>query len=128
MNWDGLCCRQPTVEALNSDPEDPHCVQIHRQARPSLKKRESERRHLPFLCPLGLVTVVFVRVLKGADLPADGAKRAPLEAGLLFSDAVDFSEDGTSQQDVDPRVQDLIAGGHSDTRHHQASVSVFVSE
>lgn len=70
--------------------------------------------------------IVFLRVLKGAEIPAtDGTS---FEAGLLFGDAVDFSKDGASQQDVDPRVQDLITGRHSDTCHHQPSVSVFVTK
>lgn len=64
-----------------------------------------------------------VRLLEGANVPADGAEGAPLEAGLLFGYAVDFSEDGPSQQDVDPGVQDLIPGGHSDAGHHEFAVS-----
>lgn len=64
-----------------------------------------------------------VRLLEGANVPADGAEGALLEAGLLFGYAVDFSEDGPSQQDVDPGVQDLIPGGHSDASHHEFAVS-----
>lgn len=72
------------------------------------------------------INLFFLWVLKGAEIPAP--ESASLEAGLLFSDAVDFSEDGTSQQDINPRVQDLIAGGHSDTCHHEMFVSLFVTK
>lgn len=72
------------------------------------------------------INFVFLRVLKGAEFPA--SESASLEAGLLFSNAVDFSEDGTPQQDVNPRIQDLIAGGHSDTCHHEMFVSLFVTK
>lgn len=79
------------------------------------------------ISPLNLISTVLLRVLKGAEIPAQGAERASLETGPPFSDAVDLPEDGTSQQNVDPRVQDLVTGCHPDTRHHQAPISVSVT-
>lgn len=73
-----------------------------------------------------LTDTVFLWVLKGAELPADGAERAPLEAGPSFGDAVDLLEDGAPQQDVDPRVQDLVAGRHPDPDHHQTPIRIAV--
>lgn len=73
---------------------------------------------------LNLLDAVFCRVREGVDLPATGAEGFTLETGLLFSNAVDSSEDGPPQQDVDPGVQDLVPGGHSDTGHHQLAVVV----
>lgn len=67
---------------------------------------------------LYLLHVVLLRVLEGADIPAEGAERASFETGLPFCDAIDLSEDGTSQQDVDPGVQNLVTSCHSDTCYH----------
>lgn len=67
---------------------------------------------------LYLLHVVLLGVLKGADIPAEGAERASFETGLPFCDAIDLSEDGTSQQDVDPGVQNLVTSCHSDTCYH----------
>lgn len=82
---------------------------------------------LPLRVQLNLSNIFFLRVLEGAEIPASRAEHASLETGLPFSDAVDLPEDGASQQDVDPRVQDLVTGCHPDTRHHQPPIGVFVT-
>lgn len=70
---------------------------------------------------------IFLSVLKGAGVPAKRAKCAPSKTGLPFSEAVDLPEDGAPQQDVDPGIQDLVAGCHSDPCHHEDPVIVYVS-
>lgn len=75
---------------------------------------------------LYILLTVFLRFLEGACVPADGTESASPEADLLLGDAVDFSEDGPSQQDVDPRVEDLIPGCHPDARHHELAVHAGV--
>lgn len=91
---------------------------------------ESDRWHIlssPLWVPSNLIHNVFLWVLKGADIPANRAEHASLQTGLPFSDAVDLPEDGASQQDIDPWVQDLVTGGHPDTCHHQPPISVSVT-
>lgn len=66
-------------------------------------------------------------VLKGGGVPAKRAKCAPFETGLPLCETIDLPEDGTPQQDVDPGIQDLVTGCHSDSCHHKDSVVVYVS-
>uniref|UniRef100_A0A3P9LJS8 Tubulin/FtsZ GTPase domain-containing protein n=1 Tax=Oryzias latipes TaxID=8090 RepID=A0A3P9LJS8_ORYLA len=68
-------------------------------------------------CPTDLT-----KVQRGAGLPAARPEGSALETGPLFGNAVDSSEDGPPQQDVDPGVQNLVPGGHSDAGHHQFAV------
>lgn len=49
---------------------------------------------------------VFLRALEGADLPA--AESAPSHISAASGELIDLSEDCSSQQDVNPWVQDLI--------------------
>lgn len=42
---------------------------------------------------------------------------------LALGDEVDFAKDGTTQQDVDPGVEDLIPRGQPDARHHQVLIA-----
>ncbi|CAG5897388.1 unnamed protein product [Menidia menidia] len=74
-----------------------------------------KKGQVPFRPALDLADAVFLHAQRRVGLQTDGAEYAPLEAGLLFGDA-----------DVDPRVQDLVPGCHSDSGHHQLAVGVFV--
>lgn len=60
--------------------------------------------------------------MERAGFPPDGTENAPLQTGLALGDAINPAEDGASQQDVHPGVQDLVAGGHADPRDHQPPV------
>lgn len=60
--------------------------------------------------------------MEGTGFPPNRTEKTSFEAGLAFSDAVNPPEDGTSQQDVDPGVQDLVTSSHADPSDHQPPV------
>lgn len=67
-----------------------------------------------------LVDRFLLRAGEGGGLPA--AQLICPEARLALGDEVDLAEDGATQQDVDPGVEDLVPGGQPHAHHQQGSV------
>lgn len=74
-----------------------------------------------------LLYTVLLSVSKGCGVPAKRTKCAPFKTSLPLCETVNLPENGTTQQDVDPGIEDLVTGCHSDTRHHEDPVIVDVS-
>lgn len=65
--------------------------------------------------------------MEGAGFPPDRTEKASFQTGLALREAVNPPEDGASQQDVHPGVQDLVTGGHADPSDHQPPVGGSVT-
>lgn len=65
------------------------------------------------------VNGIVLRALGLKRVPLPASEHTPFQIGLALGDEVDLAEDGPTQQDIDPGVQDLVPGGHAEAQQNQ---------